>query len=57
MMASASNPTRPCLRPQLSRHDRIARIVQRVVQRCACELTGGAPLRPAPAMARVTNRV
>jgi hypothetical protein len=36
---SASIPTtRPCPRTQMSRHDRIARIVRRAVQRCSCEL-------------------
>ena len=40
-MSASSPTTRPCPRTQMSRHDRIARIVRivrRAVQRCACEL-------------------
>jgi hypothetical protein len=37
-MPTSTQSTRPCPRTQMSRHDRIARIVRRAVQRCACEL-------------------
>ena len=42
MMTSSNHSTRPCPRTQLSRHDRIARIIRRNIQRCCCELNGGA---------------
>ena len=55
MVTSIAHHTRPCPRTQMSRHDRIVRIVKRVVQRCACEVTGSPRLEPAPAMVRVRS--
>ena len=42
MMTSINHHSRPCPRTQMSRHDRIARIIRRNIQRCTCELNGGA---------------
>ena len=41
MVTSVNNPTRPSRRTQMSRCDRIARIVRRTIQRCTCELNAG----------------
>jgi hypothetical protein len=56
MMTSTSNiAARQSPRTLMSRHDRIARIVQRVVQRCSRELSASARLTPVPAMVRAAT--
>jgi len=39
-MNASIHSSRPCPRTQMSRTDRIARIVRRAVQRCTCEING-----------------
>ena len=41
-MLTLNHHKNPCPRTQMSRHDRIARIIRRNIQRCSCELNGNA---------------